>query len=58
VKETPIRAELGLTPARYHQRLDRFIDTLDAVKHDPVLVHWLRRRRDQLEGQREARLGS
>ncbi|MDJ1113262.1 DUF3263 domain-containing protein [Microbacterium dauci] len=58
VKEETIRTELGMTPARYYQRLGRFIDTLDAVKHDPVLVHRLRRRQDQTEGRRRARLAS
>jgi hypothetical protein len=42
-KEHAIWVELGMTPARYYQRLGRYIDTLEAVQHDPVLVHRLRR---------------
>jgi hypothetical protein len=53
VKEETIRKELGMTPARYYQRLGRFIETLDAVKHDPVLVHRLRRERDRTDQRRQ-----
>ena len=45
-KEEAIRRELSLTPARYYQLLGRIIETTDAVAHDPVLVHRLRRVRD------------
>ncbi|WP_394280346.1 DUF3263 domain-containing protein [Microbacterium sp.] len=51
-KGETIRNELGMTLARYYQRLGRYIDTLDAVKHDPVLVHRLRRNRDRQAGRR------
>lgn len=44
-KEEAIRRELGLSPARYYQLLTRLIDTTDAVAHDPLLVHRLRRLR-------------
>ena len=45
-KEEAIRGELDLTPARYYQLLGRVIDTADAVAHDPLLVHRLRRLRE------------
>lgn len=45
-KEEAIRGELAMTPARYYQLLNRLIDTADAVTHDPLLVHRLRRLRD------------
>ena len=45
-KEEAIRAELGLSPARYYQLLGRLIDTADAQAHDPMLVKRLRRLRD------------
>ena len=38
-----IRQDLGITPARYFQLLDRVIATEEALKHDPVTVHRLRR---------------
>ena len=45
-KEEAIRADLGLSPARYYQLLGRLIDTTDAQEHDPMLVKRLRRLRD------------
>lgn len=45
-KEEAIRAELGLTPARYYQLLGRLIDTAAALEHDPMLMGRLRRIRD------------
>jgi hypothetical protein len=45
-KEEAIRADLGLSPARYYQLLGRLIDTADAQAHDPMLVKRLRRLRD------------
>ncbi|MBD3942774.1 DUF3263 domain-containing protein [Microbacterium sp. NEAU-LLC] len=45
-KEEAIRAELGMSPARYYQLLGRLIDTTDAQEHDPMLVKRLRRLRD------------
>lgn len=45
-KEEAIRAELGLSPARYYQLLGRLIDTTAAQQHDPMLVKRLRRIRD------------
>ena len=46
VKEEAVRTELELTPARYYQLLGRLIDTSDALAHDPLLVHRLRRMRE------------
>ncbi|WP_292831102.1 DUF3263 domain-containing protein [Microbacterium sp.] len=45
-KEEAIRRELALSPARYYQLLNRLIDTADALAHDPLLVHRLRRLRE------------
>lgn len=45
-KEEAIRAELGLSPVRYYQLLNRLIDTTDALAADPLLVGRLRRMRD------------
>lgn len=54
-KEEAIRAELGLSPARYYQLLGRLIDTVDALEHDPMLVKRLRRVRDARDEGRVAR---
>lgn len=45
-KEEAIRAELGLSPARYYQLLGRLIDTAEAQAIDPMLVKRLRRVRE------------
>jgi len=45
-KEEAIRAELGLSPARYYQLLGRLIDEVAALAYDPMLVKRLRRTRD------------
>lgn len=44
-KEQAITAELGLTPTRYHQALNRIIDDPAALAVDPVLVRRLQRLR-------------
>lgn len=46
-KEEAIRADLGLSPARYYQLLGRLIDTPAAQQYDPMLVKRLRRLRDE-----------
>ncbi|MDQ1136217.1 hypothetical protein QE410_001016 [Microbacterium sp. SORGH_AS 1204] len=56
-KEEAIRAEFGMTPARYYQVLGRLIDTPDALAHDPMLVRRLRRRRDDAADRHRSRLG-
>ncbi|MDY3126980.1 MAG: DUF3263 domain-containing protein [Corynebacterium sp.] len=45
LKEAAIRAELGLSPVRYFQRLNQIIETKAALAHNPVLVNRLLRRR-------------
>lgn len=45
-KEEAIRADLGMSPARYYQLLGRLIDTAEAQEHDAMLVKRLRRLRD------------
>lgn len=54
-KEEAIRADLGLSPARYYQLLGRLIDTAEAQAHDPMLVKRLRRLRDERARIRSAR---
>ncbi|GAA5090484.1 hypothetical protein GCM10025760_16180 [Microbacterium yannicii] len=54
-KEEAIRAELGISPARYYQLLGRLIDTTEAQEHDPMLVKRLRRLRDARVHERAAR---
>ena len=54
-KEEAIRADLGMSPARYYQLLGRLIDTAEAQEHDPMLVKRLRRIRDAREQARIAR---
>lgn len=54
-KEEAIRAELGLSPARYYQLLGRLIDTTEAQQYDPMLVKRLRRLRDERARARLAR---
>lgn len=50
-----IRREFGITPARYFQLLGRAIATEEALKHDPITVHRLRREADRRARIREAR---
>lgn len=45
-KEEAIRAEFGLTSARYYQLLNAVIDSPAAIAHDPMLVRRLQRVRD------------
>lgn len=54
-KEEAMRTELALTPARYYQLLGRLVDTAEALAHDPMLVHRLRRLRDERARVRTAR---
>lgn len=54
-KEEAIRAEFGLSPARYYQLLGRLIDTAPALEFDPMLVKRLRRLRDARQQARLAR---
>lgn len=45
-KDEAIRAEFGLTSARYYQLLNAVIDSPAAVVHEPMLVRRLQRVRD------------
>lgn len=54
-KEEALRTELALTPARYYQLLGRLVDSADALAHDPVLVHRLRRVQTEQERDRRRR---
>lgn len=56
MKEETIRAQLGMSPARYYQLLGRLIDTEEALDFDPLLIRRLRRLRDVRGRQRTARL--
>lgn len=55
-KEEVIRAQLGMSAARYYQLLARLIETDAALEHDPMLVRRLRRLRDVRAGRRAARM--
>ena len=45
-REAAIRAEFGVSSARYYQMLYALIDSPIAVRHDPILVRRLQRLRD------------
>jgi hypothetical protein len=45
-KGEAIRAEFGITAARYYQLLSRLLDNPAAYAHDPLTLTRLRRRRD------------
>ena len=45
-REAAIRAEFGVSSARYYQMLFALIDSPIAVRHDPLLVRRLQRLRD------------
>ena len=53
-KEEAIRAQLDLTPVRYHQRLNALLALPAAQQYAPVLVGRLRRLRGQREEIRRA----
>ena len=46
-KSAAIREHLDLSPTRYYQLLNALLDDPDAVVHDPLVVHRLRRMRLQ-----------
>jgi hypothetical protein len=54
-KERQVRERLGLSPARYHQILNRAIDLPEALAYDPMLVRRLRRVREERRRKRSAR---
>ncbi len=45
-REAAIRAEFGVSSARYYQMLYALIESPIAVRHDPILVRRLQRLRD------------
>lgn len=47
-KDQVVRDKLGLGWVEYYYRLSRLIETEAAEAHSPVLVHRLRRLRDQM----------
>ena len=53
-KEPAIRERFGLSPARYHQLLDRALDRPEALRYDPMLVRRLRRLREERRRKRFA----
>jgi hypothetical protein len=55
-KEEAIRAQFGLSAARYYQLLNILIDSPDAVRHDPMLVRRLQRGRDARTRARASRV--
>ncbi|PJJ61968.1 DUF3263 domain-containing protein [Compostimonas suwonensis] len=54
-KEEAIRAEFGISSARYYQLLGTLIDSPAALVHDPLLVKRLLRMRDARTAARAAR---
>lgn len=46
-KNEVIRSRFGFSPVRYYQKLARLTDSVEALQFDPVLVHRLRRIREQ-----------
>ena len=44
-KETAIRDQLGITPARYYQLLHRAADTQEGQAHNPITARAIRARR-------------
>jgi hypothetical protein len=58
-KEAAIRGRFGVSPARYHQALNRLIERPEALHYDPMLVRRLRRLREERRRKRfAARLGA
>lgn len=55
-KEEAIRAEFGLSAARYYQLLNALLDSPDALAADPMLVKRLRRLRDARSSARSSRV--
>jgi Protein of unknown function (DUF3263) len=57
-KERAIRERFGFSPARYHQLLNRALESPAALAYDPMLVRRLLRIRDERRRRRVAgRLG-
>jgi hypothetical protein len=56
-KEQAIVEVLGITATRYYQRLNDLIDSVEALKFDPVLVKRLRAQRARRQRVRSAQSG-
>jgi hypothetical protein len=54
-REEAIRVRFGLPLARWEQLLNRYIDTEEALAHNPTLVRGRRARREQIQSLRAAR---
>lgn len=54
-KDAAIRAEFGVSPARYYQMLYVLLDDPVALRHDPMLVRRLQRLRDARRAARSER---
>ena len=54
-KEEVIRAQLGMSAARYYQLLGRLIESEAALHYDPMLIGRLRRLRDARAVRRASR---
>ena len=54
VKQRAIRERFGFSAARYHQLLNRIIETPEALAYDPMLVRRLRRIRESRRQRRVA----
>jgi hypothetical protein len=46
-KAEAVRAHLGMSSTLYYRRLAALVDTEEALAHAPMVVHRLRRRRDE-----------
>lgn len=46
-KETRIRTELNITPARYYQLLGRAARSIDGIKADPITARIVRERAER-----------
>ena len=57
-KEEAIRAQLDISPVRYHQRLNLLLDAPAAAQSHPRLVARLRRLREEREDTRRAARGN
>ena len=57
-KEEAIRAQLDISPVRYHQRLNLLLDAPAAAQSHPLLVARLRRLREERENTRRAARGN
>ena len=57
-KEEAIRAQLDISPVRYHQRLNLLLDAPAAAQSHRLLVARLRRLREEREDTRRAARGN